>query len=202
MTKITSVFTILLAASVLVLSGCSKSDQHAFAKRKYMPYFVKHRVKQDRSQEQQDIAQRPSLPTLKEEPVQKLQVVETRETHLPKRLEVRQAPVVPPVMKKRSVKSSIPVAMEIPAADEQATPGLETMPEFNRRDAIRQIRHFDEGEHAVALILLIILAILLPPLAVLIVDGLSWSFLLSILLWLLFYIPGLIYALYVIFREA
>lgn len=48
-------------------------------------------------------------------------------------------------------------------------------------------------------LLLIIIAILLPPLAVLLHEGKANSrFLLSILLWLLFYIPGLIYALYVI----
>ena len=43
-----------------------------------------------------------------------------------------------------------------------------------------------------------IVAILLPPLAVLWKRGLGSSFLLSILLTILGYVPGLVYALYVV----
>lgn len=50
-------------------------------------------------------------------------------------------------------------------------------------------------------LLLVIIAILLPPVAVALVDGIGGPFLLSILLTLLFYIPGLIYALFRIFRK-
>jgi uncharacterized membrane protein YqaE (UPF0057 family) len=49
-------------------------------------------------------------------------------------------------------------------------------------------------------IILVILAILLPPLAVALVDGITGPFWLDILLTILFYVPGLIYALYRIFR--
>lgn len=49
-------------------------------------------------------------------------------------------------------------------------------------------------------LLLVIIAIILPPLAVGLVDGLRAPFWLDILLTILFYIPGLIYALYRIFR--
>ncbi len=45
-------------------------------------------------------------------------------------------------------------------------------------------------------LLLVIIAILLPPLAVLLVDGLTAPFWLDLLLTLLFYFPGLIYALF------
>ncbi|RYD53635.1 MAG: YqaE/Pmp3 family membrane protein [Sphingobacteriales bacterium] len=52
-------------------------------------------------------------------------------------------------------------------------------------------------------VLLVILAILLPPVAVLVHQGtLNSKFWISLLLWLLFYIPGLIYALLVIFGKA
>lgn len=47
----------------------------------------------------------------------------------------------------------------------------------------------------------IIAAILLPPLGVFLKRGLGWSFLLSILLTLLAYVPGLIYALYIVLRD-
>lgn len=50
-------------------------------------------------------------------------------------------------------------------------------------------------------ILLVILAILLPPVAVLLVDGFGGPFLLSILLTLLGFLPGIIYALWRISRS-
>ncbi|PHK99468.1 hypothetical protein CGL56_06655 [Neolewinella marina] len=52
-------------------------------------------------------------------------------------------------------------------------------------------------------ILLVILAILLPPVAVLVHQGeLNSKFWIALLLTLLFYLPGLIYALLVIFGNA
>ncbi len=47
-------------------------------------------------------------------------------------------------------------------------------------------------------LLLIILAILLPPLAVYLAKGLKKDFWINIILCLLFYIPGIIHALWVI----
>ena len=49
-------------------------------------------------------------------------------------------------------------------------------------------------------IVLIILAIFLPPLAVFLKDGLANSFWINLILTLLFYVPGLIHALYVILK--
>ncbi len=47
-------------------------------------------------------------------------------------------------------------------------------------------------------ILLIVLAVLLPPLAVFLKEGATGSLLLNILLCLLFYVPGVIHALWVV----
>ena len=52
-----------------------------------------------------------------------------------------------------------------------------------------------------SLVLYIILAILLPPLAVGLLYGIGPEFLISLLLWLLLYIPGLIYALIKVFQK-
>lgn len=49
-------------------------------------------------------------------------------------------------------------------------------------------------------LLLVIIAILLPPVAVLIKSGLGLAFILNLVLCLLFYIPGLIHALYVVLK--
>ncbi|RMG61577.1 MAG: YqaE/Pmp3 family membrane protein [Bacteroidetes bacterium] len=50
-------------------------------------------------------------------------------------------------------------------------------------------------------ILEIILAIILPPLAVLLRYGLSGKFLINLLLTILGYIPGLIHALYIMSQD-
>lgn len=47
----------------------------------------------------------------------------------------------------------------------------------------------------------IILAILLPPVGVFFEVGLKWPFWINIVLTLLGYIPGIIHALYVIFKH-
>jgi uncharacterized membrane protein YqaE (UPF0057 family) len=49
-------------------------------------------------------------------------------------------------------------------------------------------------------LLMIIIAILIPPLAVFLKRGVGMALLISIILTLLFYIPGLIHALYVILK--
>ncbi len=50
-------------------------------------------------------------------------------------------------------------------------------------------------------LLKIILAVLLPPVGVLLHKGLGVTFLLNLLLTLLFFFPGMIHALYVIMKK-
>tara|TARA_R110002072_G_scaffold150953_6_gene299904 strand:+ start:8822 stop:8995 length:174 start_codon:yes stop_codon:yes gene_type:complete len=47
-------------------------------------------------------------------------------------------------------------------------------------------------------LLLVIIAILLPPLAVGLKDGVGGSLILNIILTIIFYLPGLLHALYVV----
>ncbi|RYF84528.1 MAG: YqaE/Pmp3 family membrane protein [Chitinophagaceae bacterium] len=49
-----------------------------------------------------------------------------------------------------------------------------------------------------ATVLEIILAILLPPVAVAIHEGITWRFWVSILLWILGILPGIIFALLIV----
>jgi uncharacterized membrane protein YqaE (UPF0057 family) len=49
-------------------------------------------------------------------------------------------------------------------------------------------------------LLLVIIAILLPPLAVGLKEGVGGQLVLNIVLWILFYIPGLIHALWVVLK--
>ncbi|KYR02394.1 transmembrane protein [Tieghemostelium lacteum] len=50
-------------------------------------------------------------------------------------------------------------------------------------------------------IAMIIVAILLPPLAVFIERGCSGSFWLNVILWILGWVPGIIHAIYVIIQD-
>ena len=50
-------------------------------------------------------------------------------------------------------------------------------------------------------LLLVIIAILLPPVAVLLKKGMGKDLLINILLCIFFFVPGLIHALWVVLRE-
>ena len=50
-------------------------------------------------------------------------------------------------------------------------------------------------------ILLVIIAILLPPLAVFFNNGLGKDFLINLLLCLLFYVPGILHALWLVLKD-
>lgn len=71
-----------------------------------------------------------------------------------------------------------------------------------RKELKDAIKNFEEGD-STDTILLVIIAIVLPPLAMGIHDsGLTTRFWLSLLLTLLFYLPGLIYTLVIILGES
>ena len=70
------------------------------------------------------------------------------------------------------------------------------------RKEIKETLKMDKGnDSGLGKGVLVIIAILLPPLAVALVDGITGPFWLDIALTLLFYLPGLIYALFRIFRQ-
>ena len=74
------------------------------------------------------------------------------------------------------------------------------------KEARKELKKFkaekEAGAPSTDTTLLVILAILLPPLAVYLHQGeANGKFWLSLLLWLLFYIPGLIYALILILGD-
>ena len=56
------------------------------------------------------------------------------------------------------------------------------------------------SEHSTNTLLLVIIAILLPPLAVGLKTGVGGHLLLSIILTIMFYVPGLLHALWVVLR--
>jgi uncharacterized membrane protein YqaE (UPF0057 family) len=71
-----------------------------------------------------------------------------------------------------------------------------------QKKEIRRILKQEQGARTsvIGKALLIIFSIVLPPLAVALVDGFSGPFWLDLLLTILFYLPGIIYALYRVLR--
>ncbi|WP_230680044.1 YqaE/Pmp3 family membrane protein [Pontibacter sp. 172403-2] len=75
---------------------------------------------------------------------------------------------------------------------------LASMTKAEKRELKKEVKEaMYQGANSTSIIE-IILAILLPPLAVFLHDGIDTSFWISIILWLLFIIPGIIYALLVV----
>jgi len=80
---------------------------------------------------------------------------------------------------------------------EAATPSKRELKKIVKK----AIKESKSNDSTVSKLLLVIIAIILPPLAVALVDGIHGPFWLSILLTILFYIPGLIYAIYRIYKN-
>ncbi len=99
-------------------------------------------------------------------------------------------------------------ATEEAAATSAATAEWHSLSRAERRDRVNSAKQaIKEWKTSAASdinkLLLVIITILLPPVGVLIYQGkLDVKFLISLLLTLLFYIPGLIYSLLVIFGQA
>lgn len=74
-----------------------------------------------------------------------------------------------------------------------------------RRQFRQQIKEWFKGMRDTmddSLLLLVLVTILLPPLGMYLYEGAATNrFWISLVLWLLFYVPGLIYTLYVILSE-
>lgn len=108
-----------------------------------------------------------------------------------------------------SVYAVVPNAHATPTEAVANAPAQKELSRKEKREMRKALKH--EIRNAVKsakqegasdnLVLLIILAILIPPLAMAIYDGLSGRFWLSLLLTILFFLPGMIYTLYVILSE-
>ncbi|RDV14883.1 YqaE/Pmp3 family membrane protein [Pontibacter diazotrophicus] len=72
------------------------------------------------------------------------------------------------------------------------------MTKAEKKELKKEVREAYRQTGGGANIIEIILAILLPPLAVFLHDGIGTSFWISIILTLLFFLPGIIYALLVV----
>lgn len=184
----------------ILLSSCSISSDvvsdRGIQKRKYRKgYFV---VKPD---------QKPDVETVYLEPVQLDPTVKTIETEAKSSSIVTIPPAVTAVQKpisaepternisKKNESSSTEVGgnefHKIASILKQHTPAFETV----------KAEKAEKPSNDQELVLFLILAILLPWLAMLLLYGVGKEFLISLLLWLVFLLPGIIYAVIMVMRK-
>jgi uncharacterized membrane protein YqaE (UPF0057 family) len=107
---------------------------------------------------------------------------------------VAKVPAVAPRLSPVNQATSVAASPELTRAREK----LASLTKAEKKALKRDIRQALAQQADVDLVLLIILAILLPPLAVGLKEGITNRFWISLLLTILFFVPGVIYALLVV----
>ena len=193
---------ILLSSPVVVflfavafLSSCSQFGHLDIQKRHYSKGFYVHRSEK---QDAVTTAEKPAPSAVVEKAAAPSATVAPVETpaapvaHPSHAVAVRQQPAKEPNHTAR------------PAAEQPAASSSSAIPEKNNTSApvILHDRNASSESQSgdVDLVLLVILAILLPPLAVFLKEGdLTVNFVIDLLLCLLFWVPGVVFALLVVF---
>lgn len=111
-----------------------------------------------------------------------------------KSVEVVKAPAVVETVSLEKREVTVTEAEALAMAKER----ISNMTKAEKKELKKELREAYRQRGGGASIIEIILAVLLPPLAVFLHDGIGTSFWISIILWLLFIIPGIIYALLVV----
>lgn len=199
----------MLLSALFICTGffttsCSKHGEQAFAKRKYMPWFKTVKKKMDHQPEEYISENTYNVERM--DAVLADGEASTKNTILTELLPKQE--ILWKSITKREAKKQVRMLAKsnYPGGEGTAVPGAPAMNTFvqAQETEFQLNRHMEESSaevvaEGIVLVLLVILAIILPPLAVLLVDGIGLSFLLSILLTLLFWLPGIIYALIRIF---
>ncbi len=112
--------------------------------------------------------------------------------------EIAKTEIAPVASEKPAVKSNTTKAKNVtvnPVVAVEKNTQTQSQPTLQPKSK-KKMNHSDGDVSAV---LLVILCILLPPLAVFLVDGIGLNFWLDLILTLLFFLPGIIFALIVCF---
>lgn len=191
-------FRIILGAIIIAFMASCSSNQMAFHKRKYQPWFASNSIKIDKKIEAD---------------VQDLLVKEVSDNELHKVFNETLAQEKTAFVENTTQdKNSIKAKSEINATQKQAEKVRVQKPTFTNEtesqiEAIlankQAIQEAPEGQSSddVELILYILLAIILPPLAVFLIHGLEVDFWLSVILTILGYVPGQVYAVFKVLKK-
>lgn len=173
----------------IILSSCSRTDNStAFMKRKYLDWFYaknheKAKVNKVVNPEVTQFAvNTASSPEVKQTNDPDLTVTASSEKRLPLN-------VIKPFAHKDAIATKA----------ESVKENNEVKLSFHQiKRELRKAKHSERNSSEVNQVLLVILAIFIPPLAVYLKDGLHTSFWIDVILTLLFFLPGVIYALLIV----
>lgn len=189
-------FVFVLIAGQL-LFACNSAKYYEFAAHKQAPYY-------EAKQKQAPAATTDETQNLSKIAMAAAEAKATQNTEAPAlqaSLEtkaitapVKLAPVAPAKIETATNTNTISEKEAIELVKERVT----KMTKAEKRELKKDLREAMKQSGSRTSIVEIILAVLLPPLAVFLHDGIGTSFWISIILTLLFWIPGVIYALLVV----
>jgi uncharacterized membrane protein YqaE (UPF0057 family) len=180
-----------------LLFACSSAKYYEFAAHKQAPY---HELKKKPAAEK-EVAPETSLTEValaaaEEKAIAKTAPEPVLEASIAKPAAAAPKPAIAPVAAVAPAEKAAVTEAEALAMAKERIASMTKAERKEFRKEVREVLKQDRGGGTN--IIEIILAILLPPLAVFLHDGIGTSFWISIILWLLGIIPGIIYALLVV----
>lgn len=200
-----------IAMLTAILASCSTSNEVVsngfFQKRKYNKGWYANKstkVKETKGDNTKEEFVADKSGVIEENTVAQSVVVKEEIKPISKQYITKEDVVAQPqktVLASADKKEEKIVSTSVVIANEQNAVAFEELKKVSEMAPveIKTVESKSGGDAGVALLLLVILAILLPPLAVFLVDGIGTKFWISLILTLLFWLPGMIYALLVVF---
>lgn len=187
---------VLIAGQLLF--ACSSAKYYEFAAHKQAPYYdaKQKQTPATATTEETESLTKLAMEAAEAEATEKAQApvlqasVEPKTISMPAKL----APVAPAKVETGATTNSITEA----EAAELVKERIANMTKAEKKELKKDLKEALMQRGSRTSIVEIILAVLLPPLAVFLHDGIGTSFWISIILTLLFWIPGVIYALLVV----
>jgi uncharacterized membrane protein YqaE (UPF0057 family) len=196
-TLLFSKWNFALLALIIVLGSCSKSNQTAFHKRKYQPFFAKAKgAKLDKPKELELVARESFEVASKQTTKVENTSADQSETQ-PSQVaaESMQKPSIKTKLMLKSLSKKLNTEVENPISESTLSDYKGIEQDVNSETLPVSI---DSDE---MLVLMLILSII-PPLAVFLLFGFKLEFWLSLLLTIILWLPGFIYAVYLVLKEA
>ncbi|WP_238395804.1 YqaE/Pmp3 family membrane protein [Pontibacter pudoricolor] len=187
---------VLIAGQLLF--ACNSAKYYEFAAHKQAPYYEAKQKQapaataeetQSLTQIAMTAAEEKATTTKAEAPALEASL-ESKAVKLPAKL----APVAPATVENATAEKIVTEAEALDLVKERVA----TMTKAEKKELKNDLREALKQGGSRTSIVEIILAVLLPPLAVFLHDGIGTSFWISLILTLLFWIPGVIYALLVV----
>jgi uncharacterized membrane protein YqaE (UPF0057 family) len=186
-------FVFVLIAGQL-LFACNAPKYYEFAANKQAPYFEnKQKVKPGATEEQSLTA--IAIEAAEDKATKSVEVPVLEASVAEKPVALPAAKPAPVVKTETTTPENVLTETE---ALEMVNERLANMTKAEKKELKKEMREAYKQSGSRTSIVEIILAVLLPPLAVFLHDGIGTSFWISIILTLLFWVPGVIYALLVV----